>query len=167
MQMVTKFEMSEEAKKIVDFVQTTFPGSRFTYDFLRNLTGVNDMSRLRGYINTAFKHAFSKHGMRFQAERGIGYVRLDESGKNAEVTTRIVGVARRVKRTEKIHRSVDFRALDPVGKLEHVVNGMQMVDLKKASSRATRDRMAETADSTGAVQAAISSTLEMFKRKNR
>jgi predicted secreted protein len=104
--------------------------------------------------------------MKFQAIRSVGYVRLDNVGKKAAVTNNIAGSRRRLKRVERLHQSIDFQSFDEVGKLEHVVNGMQVSEMRRAASKATRDRFAEEADKSGAVAAAINGTMEMFKRKN-
>lgn len=163
--MATRFEMSEEAKKILIAVKMTEPGSKLKYEALQNLTGVNDLARLRGYAYTAFRHAFKEWGMKFKSERGIGYARLDENGKNSAVALAITGINRRAKRTNRLHDAVAFNALDALGKLTHVTNATQLAEIKKAASRARRNKIAKVASDNKTVEAMIDGTLELFRRK--
>jgi hypothetical protein len=164
--MATKFDMSPEAKLILDFARPTKPHDLISYRELHNLTGVNDMARLRGFIYTAFKTLFRESGMKFGVERSVGYRRLDETGKNTEVSGRITGRIRRaVKRTTRLHNAVAFNALDALGKLTHVTNATQLSEIKKATSRSRRNKIANAATENKTVEAVIDGTLELFRRK--
>jgi hypothetical protein len=163
--MATKFEMSEEAKKILDFLQTTSPGSKFSYDFLRHLTGLNDIDRLCSRFYTAARRAFAQWQMRFAAERGVGYIRLDESGKNTEVSRRIGRTHRGVKRAARYHGAVDFKQLDQLGQLENAVNGMQLQEMKRAASRRRRNIIATKEAPTVLPSNVVTQTVDMFKKK--
>src|SRR5262245_56844261 len=124
--MATRYEMSEEARKILAFLETTSPGSQFSYDYLRNLTGINDLVTVRARFYTAARRAFTQWQMRFKCIRGVGYTRLNEAGKNSEVSRRIGGVHRSVKRATRYHSAVEAGKLDQLGKLENAVNAMQL-----------------------------------------
>src|SRR5262245_38108534 len=75
--MPTKFEMSVEAQRILDYLRTTKPGDHITYEFLAQLTGLNDVATMRARFYTAARRAFTLWQMRFGPIRGVGYIRLD------------------------------------------------------------------------------------------
>jgi hypothetical protein len=159
------FKKSKEADLIADNLRKTKAGDLVSYRELHNLTGINDMPRLRGYIYTAFKILFRQSGIRFGCDRSVGYVRLDENGKNDEVSSKIGKVRRHTKRAGRLHVAVAFNALDALGKLTHVTNATQLAEIKKAASKARRNKIADTASSNKTVEAVIDGTLELFRRK--
>lgn len=162
---MTKFVMSQEATLICEHAQKTKTGDPVSYRELHNLTGVNDLSRLRGFIYTAFKRLHRESGIRFGNDRGVGYVRLDEGKKNEEVGGKIRFMRRAAKRTNRLHQAVAFNALDALGKLTHVTNATQLAEIKKATSRGRRNKIATTASENKTVEAVIDGTLELFRRK--
>jgi hypothetical protein len=162
---MAKIKITNQAELIVEHLRKTTPGDLVSYRELHNLTGVNDMPRLRGYIYTAFKILFRQSGIRFSCDRNVGYRRLDEGGKNTEVSGRIGRLRRHTKRATRLHQAVAFNALDALGKLTHVTNATQLSEIKKAASRARRNKIADTATSNKTVEAVIDGTLELFRRK--
>src|SRR6516165_7348491 len=162
---MAKIKITNQAELLVEHFRKTKPGDLISYRELHNLTGVNDMPRLRGYIYTAFKILFRQSGMRFGCDRGTGYVRLDEGGKNTEVGTKIGRLRKHTKRTTRLHDAVAFNALDALGKLAHVVNATQLAEIKKATSRARRNKIANVASTNPTVEAVVSNTLELFRKK--
>jgi hypothetical protein len=162
---MAKIKITNQAELLVEHFRKTKPGDLIAYRELHNLTGVNDMPRLRGYIYTAFKILFRQSGIRFGCDRNVGYVRLDENGKNTEVSGRIGRLRRHTKRAGRLHQAVAFNALDALGKLTHVTNATQLSEIKKAASRARRNKIADTATNNKTVEAVIDGTLELFRRK--
>jgi hypothetical protein len=162
---MTKIKITAQSELICDHLRKTKPGDVVSYRELHNLSGVNDLPRLRGYCYTAFKILFRQSGMRFGCDRNVGYVRLDEGGKNDEVGTKIRRLRKHTKRATRLHDAVAFNALDALGKLAHVVNATQLAEIKKATSRARRNKIANTASSNKTVEAVIDGTLELFRRK--
>jgi hypothetical protein len=163
--MPTKYEMSPEARKILDFLKLMEPKARVSYDVLRNLTGINDLARLRARFYTAAKRAFSLWQMRFGCERGVGYVRLDEGGKNTEVSKGITKVRRSIKRSTRYHNAVEFTKLDDLGKLENAVNSAQLQEMRHATSRKRRNALAQKQATTVLPGNVAGPTVEMFRRK--
>ena len=162
---MTKIERTKQSELICEHLRKTRPGDLVSYRELHNLTGINDLPRLRGYAYIAFKVLFREAGMRFGCDRGVGYVRLDENGKNTEVSGEIASLRRHTRRAARLHRAVAFNALDAVGKLTHVTNATQLAEIKKAASRARRNKIADAASSNKTVEAIIDGTLELFRRK--
>jgi hypothetical protein len=162
---MTKIERTKQSELIIEYMRKMRPGELVSYRELHNLTGINDLPRLRSYIYTATRVLFREANMRFGCRRGVGYVRLDESEKNAEVSGEIVGIRRQTRRAGRLHRAVAFNTLDAVGKLTHVTNAAQLAEIKKAASRARRNKIADAASSNKTVEAVIDSTLELFRRK--
>jgi hypothetical protein len=161
-----KFKITHPTELLVERFRKTKPGDLVSYRELHNLTGINERPRLRSYIYSAFRIVFRQSGMRFGCDRNTGYLRLDEDGKNSEVSGRITGGLRRyTKRTTRLHAAVAFNALDALGKLTHVTNATQLAEIKKAVSRARRNKIAGVASSNKTVEAVIDGTLELFKRK--
>jgi hypothetical protein len=164
--MTMRRVMSDEARRILDHLGTTQPGDMMTYEFLSNLSGLNDLDRLRARFRTASNLAFRQWQMRFANERGVGYFRLDEGGKNAEVSRGIVKIRRGVRRNHKRHEAVEFARLDDLEKLAHSVNGATLHELKKISSRGARNRVARVIASQQHQEVSIAErTLEIFRRK--
>jgi hypothetical protein len=163
--MVLRKEMSEEARKILSYMEGVKPNQQIDHEFLLNLTGINNVPALRPFFYTAADHAFNKWGMKFKAVKGEGYRRLDDSGKNDEVSYKIKIGRRRLGREERLQRSIDFEKLDPVGKLECIVNGMQIREQKEAISRRHRNELAEEVVKNDVMNAAIDGTLALWKRK--
>ena len=161
------FDVSKETGLIFDRLIETKPGDLIEYRELHNLTGINDKARLRGFFNTARNHAFRERQFRFRCERGVGYMRLDEGGKNAEVSHKLTRITRNVRRTTKLHAAVAFNALDAAGKLTHVVNATQLSEIKKAASRGHRNLIEKTAAENKTVEAVVDGTLQMFKKRKR
>jgi hypothetical protein len=163
--MVLRKEMSEEARKILSYMEGVKPTQQIAHEFLLNLTGINNVPALRPFFYTAAKHAFNRWGMKFKAVRGEGYIRLDNGGKNEEVSSGFKADRRRVRRRERLHLSIEFDKLDPVGKLEYIVNGMQGREQQDAISRHRRNELAEEAVKNDVMNAAIDGTLALWKRK--
>jgi hypothetical protein len=163
--MATKLEMSEEARKILDFLETTKPHQQITYDFLRNLTGVNDIPRVRNYFKTAARRSFKKSGRSFKAIRGVGYERLDDEGKNAEYGVHLHKGRRSSNRARKLHESINYNELDALGRLTYLTNGMTLNEEKKVFSRARRNELAESVNKDGVLKASVDGILELFRRK--
>ena len=162
-----KREMSEEAQKILDFLLTTKVHQQIPHDLMRNLTGVNDLPRLRGFFRTASERVLNSHSMRFKAVRGVGWERLDENGKEAEITDGWRYDRRRIRRKEKLHNAVEFHALNAINKLAHVVNATQLTDLKRAASKASRTEITKIAGKSDSAQEAVKSTWTVFNNKGR
>jgi hypothetical protein len=160
-----KIKITNQSELIVEHLRKTKPGDLVPYRDLHNLTGINDLPRLRGYIYTAFRILFRQSGIRFGCDRSIGYIRLDETGKNTEVSGTIKRMRRHNKRATRLHQAVAFNALDALGKLTHVTNATQLAEIKKAASRARRNKIANTASENKTVEAVIDGTLELFRRK--
>ena len=162
---MAKIKITNQSELLCQHFRKTKPGDLVSYRELHNLTGINDLPRLRGYIYTAFKILFRQSGMRFGCDRNVGYVRLDENGKNTEVGTKIRRLRKHTKRTTRLHDAVAFNALDALGKLTHVVNATQLAEIKKAASRALRNKIADTASTNKIADTVIDETLELFRRK--
>ena len=129
---MARFEMTDEARKILDFLLTT--PQRFTYEEIQNLTGVNELSRLRGYLMTALRR-LRKQGIWYASQRGLGYRLLDEDGKNPIQSDGLVRVRRKAKRLSKDQDFIRVEALTREGKMEYTFNSARIGRLMEATGR--------------------------------
>jgi hypothetical protein len=128
-----RFEMTGQARQILDFLSTK--PSTFSYDDLRNLTGVNDLGRLRGYLMTGLRR-LRKQGVWYQSVRGIGYKLVDrEDDKNPIQTQGLTRVRSKVKRLDKDQATVNVEALSRDGKLAYTFNSARIGRIMIATGR--------------------------------
>lgn len=127
-----RFEMSEEAQKIVEFLDTK--PIEFTYQELQNLTGLNDLVRLRGYLMTALRR-LRKKGVWYASIRGVGYRLLAEDEKNIMQAHGLDRVRRHVVRLDKNQDTISVDVLTNDGKLAFTFNAARIGRLREASSR--------------------------------
>jgi len=128
---MSRFEMSEEAQKILEFIATS--PLEFTYDQIRALTGVNDVTRLRGYLMTAMRR-MRKRGVWYASVRGIGYRRLTEDGKNPAQAEGLNKVKRKINRLDRDQDAIHFEGLSRDGKMAFSFNASRIGGLKAAAS---------------------------------
>src|SRR5437899_10096714 len=124
-----RYEMTPESRKVLDFVLTK-PRS-FTYAEMQQLTGVNDVSRLRGYIMTALRR-LRKQKVWYASERGIGYRLLAEDEKNPVQDDGLQRVRRKTKRIDKDQDLISYEGLSRDGKLHFSFNTARIGLLKSA-----------------------------------
>ena len=128
-----RFEMTEEAKKILDLLLRR--PREFSYDDLRNLTGVNDVGRLRGYLMTGLRR-LRKQGVWYKSVRGIGYRLVDrEDDKNPIQEKGLNTVRRKAKRLDKDQATVNVQALSREGKLAYTFNSARIGQIMIATGR--------------------------------
>lgn len=135
---MSRFEMNHETQAILDLLASK--PDRFTYTEIRQLTGVNDLSRLRGYIMTALRR-LRKDGVWYASERGIGYRRLDEDGKNPVQAGRLDKIKRHVNRVDKDQDTIHFEGLSHDGKLAFTFTAARIGRLKAAASLKTQRKI--------------------------
>ena len=129
---MARFDMSVEARQILDFLLTT--PKEFTYREMQNLTGINDLSRLRGYIMTGLRR-LRKQGIWYGAVRGVGYRLLTEDEKNPAQACGLTSVRRKVKRLDKDQDTIRVESLSREGKLEFTFNSAKIGRLLEGVSR--------------------------------
>ena len=145
--MVAPLEMSEETKLLLDFLATHRP-PEFTFSEASNITGVNDMSRLRGYIYTCLKR-LKKERIWYVNVRGIGYRKVAEPEKNGVQDGKIHKVVRGAKRVNKDQSTISVSVLNREAKLEFTFNSARIGRILSASSRkATRELKREIGNSS-------------------
>lgn len=130
-----RFEMTQEAQKILDFLDTK--PREFTYQELQNLTGLNDLVRLRGYLMTALRRQ-RKKGVWYASIRGVGYRLLAENEKNVKQAVGLDRVKRHVVRLDKDQDTIAVDVLDNDGKMAFSFNAARIGRLREAASRKTQ-----------------------------
>ena len=128
-----RFEMTGGARKILDFLLTR--PQAFTYDELRNITGVNELGRLRGYLMTGLRR-LRKQGVWYQSVRGVGYRLIaKEDDKNPIQANGLGSVRKKVKRLDKDQATVNVEALTREGKLAYTFNSARIGQIMIATGR--------------------------------
>jgi hypothetical protein len=125
--------MTSEARQILDFLLTT--PKEFSYDDLRNLTKVNDLARLRGYLMTALRR-LRKQSIWYKSIRGVGYRLIDqEDDKNPIQEEGLARVRRKAKRLSKSQDEIRVESLSREGKLAFTFNSARIGRLMEATGR--------------------------------
>lgn len=135
---MSRYEMSPEAQMILDFLSKK--PKHFTYDEVRHLTGINDLSRLRGYLMTAIRR-LRKQGTWYESERGVGYRLLDDDAKNPVQSAKLDRIKRHVGRIDKDQDAIHFEGLSRDGKLAFTFTAARIGRLKEAASLKTTRKL--------------------------
>lgn len=135
-----RFEMTEEAQKILTFLECT--PKEFTYKELQNLTGLNDLVRLRGYLMTALRR-LRKKSIWYASIRGVGYRLLAEEEKNIKQAAGLDRVKRHVVRLDRNQDTIAVDVLSNDGKLAFTFNAARIGRLREATSRKTQRKIAK------------------------
>lgn len=133
--MAHKLEMSPEAQALLTYLGENKPKT-FTYDQAANITGVNDMTRLRGFIYTAIRHLKAKK-LWYKSVRGVGYRLLPETEKNTVQTKRLDTIAKGTRKVDKDQDAISVSVLNRDAKLEFTFNSARIGRMLTASSRQT------------------------------
>jgi len=136
--MGLKLEMSAETRALLNFLETK--PAEFTYDQCRNVTGINDMSRLRSYIYTCLRR-LKKQGVWYRPNRGIGYRRVNEAEKNGVQGIRINKVAKGTRRIDSDQSTINVSILSRDAKLEFTFNSARIGRMLEASSRKAKNEI--------------------------
>ena len=131
---MSRFEMNPETQQILDFLLTK--PEQFTYRELTNITGINDVGRLRGYLMTGLRR-LRKLGIWYRSVRGVGYRLIVEDEKNEVQSLGLTKVRRGVKRIDRDQDHINFDILSRDGKLLHTFNVARIGLMLQATSRKT------------------------------
>jgi hypothetical protein len=131
-QMAMQLEMSEETTRLLEFLANRPP--EFTFDEASNITGVNDMARLRGYIYTCLRR-LKKERIWYVNIRGIGYRRIPEPEKNQVQDKKLGKVTKGVRRVNKDQNTISVSLLSREAKLEFTFNSARIGRMIDATSR--------------------------------
>src|SRR6266853_3250594 len=127
-----KLELSEEGRALLTFLEKR--PSQFTYSECANITGVNDLSRLRGYIYTCLKR-LKQSGTWYKNVRGVGYKLIIEDEKNKVQNKRIGNVTTAVRKIDKDQDHIQVSLLSRDAKLEFTFNSARIGRMMEATSR--------------------------------
>lgn len=128
-----RFEMNPETRQILDFLAGS--PRKFTYGELQNLTQINDLSRLRGYLMTSLRR-LRKQGIWYRSVRGVGYeLVVDEDEKNPIQTGGLAGVRRKIKRVSKDQDLIHVEKLSRDGKMAFTFNSARIGRIMDATGR--------------------------------
>lgn len=132
--MKMQLEMSPEAKALLDFLKTK--PKEFTFEQCQNITGVNDLMRVRGYIYTCLRR-LKKAKIWYRSVRGVGYQIVPEPEKNTIQGKKIDGIAKGARRVDKDQDTIAVSVLNRDAKLEFTFNSARIGRILSASSRKT------------------------------
>lgn len=132
--MKLQLEMSPEAAKLLDHLRSK--PQEFTFSEAQNITGVNDLARVRGYIYTCLRR-LRKEKVWYRSVRGVGYRLVGENEKNKIQTGRIDTVAKTTRKIDKDQDNINVSVMNRDAKLEFTFNSARIGRILSASSRET------------------------------
>lgn len=159
------FEISVDAKLLIDFLREIPEGDRATYSAMTKLLGRDVREEAKSALRTAFSHLVKEDQIHFEVIPNIGYVRLSDD----EVARRAGTVAQKVSRfaRREVKKLVvqDFDKLnnDAKGKILLAQSFLGMV--AHASKPAQQKKLAAKIGNNGA-PLSLMSTLKALSDKD-